>query len=52
MCGGIFNSFDETSDNIEYIKNGKVFANNDIKINEYIGEVYRVLKERNSRIYL
>lgn len=40
----MFNSFENTEENINNIKNGKIFTHNDIKITEYIGEVYRVLK--------
>ncbi len=42
--GGIFDSYTNSQENINNIKSGKIFNNNDIKINEYIVEVYRVLK--------
>lgn len=47
----MFNSTNNTEENIANIKKGKVFNHNDIKITEYIGEVYRVLKE-GSHCYL
>lgn len=50
--GGMFNSYSNTEENIKNIKKGKIFTHNDIKITAYIGEVYRVLKERNTRIYI
>ena len=43
--GGIFNSFNNTNENIQNIKEGKIFANNEIEIDEYIREIYRVLKD-------
>ncbi len=50
-AGGIFNCFENTEENINNIKNGKIFKHNDIDITEYIGEVYRILKEK-SHCYL
>lgn len=52
IWGGMFNSYSNTEENIKNIKKGKIFTHNDIKITAYIGEVYRVLKERNTRIYI
>ena len=40
-----------TQENINNITAGKIFTHNDIKINEYIGEVYRILKQK-SHCYL
>lgn len=51
ICGGIFDSFNNTDENIDNLKKGKIFSYNDIKISEYIGEVYRVLKN-GSHCYL
>ncbi len=48
---GIFDCYESTEENITNIKRGKIFRNNDIKIKEYIGEVYRVLKN-GSHCYL
>lgn len=42
--GGIFDSYNNSQENINNLKSGRIFNNNNIKINEYIGEVYRVLK--------
>lgn len=47
----MLNSYENTEENITNIKKGKIFGNNDIKIEEYIEEVYRVLKD-NSHCYL
>lgn len=48
----MFNSYDDSNENKDNVKSGKIFTYNNIKISEYIGEVYRVLKERNTRISL
>lgn len=42
----MFNIYDNTDENKENIKRGKVFTYNDIKISEYIKDVYRILKQR------
>ena len=47
----MFDFFNNSQENIDNIKNGKIFTNNDIYITEYIGEVYRILKE-GSHCYL
>lgn len=42
----MFNSYDDANENKDNIKKGKIFTHNDIKISEYIKEVYCILKER------
>lgn len=42
----MFNSYDDTNENKDNIRSGKIFTHNDIKISEYIKEVYCILKER------
>ena len=48
----MFNSFDDTNENKDNIRSGKVFTHNDIKISEYIKEVYCILKERKSLLFV
>jgi len=48
-CGGILNKHD--GDNIELVKKGKIFNHNEIQFNEWLPEIYRVLKD-NSHCYI
>lgn len=42
--GGIFDCYNNNNETVNNIKSGKIFSHNDIDIKEYIGEVYRILK--------
>ena len=46
-CGGMFrrDEISDTDDVPTLLKTGKLFENNDIKFNEWLPEIYRVLKE-------
>jgi len=48
-CGEILNKHD--GDNIELVKKGKIFNHNEIQFNEWLPEIYRVLKD-NSHCYI
>ncbi len=48
-CGRILNKHD--GDNIELVKKGKIFNHNEIQFNEWLPEIYRVLKD-NSHCYI
>jgi site-specific DNA-methyltransferase (adenine-specific) len=48
-CGGILNKHD--GDNTELVKKGKIFNHNEIQFNEWLPEIYRVLKD-NSHCYI
>jgi len=48
-CGGILNKHD--GNNIELVKKGKIFNHNEIQFNEWLPEIYRVLKD-NSHCYI
>ena len=50
--GGCTNlGFKHMSDDMEYVKKGKLFKHNDIKFEEWLPEVYRVLKQ-NTHCYI
>jgi site-specific DNA-methyltransferase (adenine-specific) len=48
-CGGILNK--HNGNNIELVKKGKIFNHNEIQFNEWLPEIYRVLKD-NSHCYI
>ena len=48
-CGGILNKHD--GNNVELVKKGKIFNHNEIQFNEWLPEIYRVLKD-NSHCYI
>lgn len=49
--GGMFDTYNNSNKTIENIKKGKIFENNNINIDDYIGEIYRILKDK-SHCYL